>query len=83
VRVLLKATMFSLLGVVISFAALAQKTDQSSPTRSPLGAWEAPVGHRQPSLADVPPEQSASADDLVQKINKDLDKKLRSICRGC
>jgi hypothetical protein len=62
--------------------ALAQSTDQNEPAKSPLGVWEAPVGHRQPSLADVP-DQPTSTDDVIQQINRSLDSKLKGICRGC
>jgi hypothetical protein len=83
VRVLLQKLTFSLLVFGLSSAVFAQKPDQNAPTKSPVGAWEAPIGHRQPGLSDVPPEQNTAADDLLEKINRDLDKKLKSICRGC
>jgi hypothetical protein len=49
---------------------------------------EAPVGHRQPRASDVP---NATGDipkkgklpDLLAKENVQLDKKIKSICRGC
>jgi len=42
----------------------------------------APVGHRQPTAQDVP-RQDTSADDAMKKMDEDLDRKLKSICRGC
>jgi hypothetical protein len=46
----------------------------------------APVGHRQPTARDVPattaPPQS-SAEEAKKKMDQDLDRKVRSICRGC
>jgi len=45
---------------------------------------EAPVGHRQPRRGDVPSEKSLS--DPNNQTNKEdaaLDKKIKSICRGC
>ena len=44
----------------------------------------APVGHRQPRAADVPNEKNLS--DPNNPVNKEdalLDKKIKSICRGC
>jgi hypothetical protein len=79
-KVLVKPVTLSLLAVFISFAALAQQRD--SPAKSSLGVPEAPVGHRQPTVSDAP-EQRTSADAMLDKINRDLDKKLKSICRGC
>jgi hypothetical protein len=53
-------------------------TSQSQPTR------EAPVGHRQPRVGDVPSEKNLSdPNDPLSKENALLDKKIRSICRGC
>ena len=44
----------------------------------------APVGHRQPTAQDVQgaPEDN-SADQAMKKMDQDLDKKLKGICRGC
>jgi hypothetical protein len=49
---------------------------------------EAPVGHRQPRASDVPNATSdepkaATLPDLLSKENATLDKKIKSICRGC
>jgi len=44
---------------------------------------EAPVGHRQPTAADVPKEQTQDAADQARaKRDRELDSKLQ-ICRGC
>jgi len=45
---------------------------------------EAPIGHRQPRASDVPPEKYLS--DPNNPMNKEdaaLDRKIKSICRGC
>jgi ABC-type sugar transport system substrate-binding protein len=45
---------------------------------------QAPVGHRQPTAEDVQgAQQENSADQAMKKIDEDLDKKLKGICRGC
>jgi hypothetical protein len=48
----------------------------------------APVGHRQPTAQDVQgtqqgTQQDNSADQAMKKMDEDLDKKLKGICRGC
>jgi hypothetical protein len=47
------------------------------------GVLQAPVGHRQPRAADVPDEKNINPNDFLAKENATLDKKLKSICRGC
>ena len=45
--------------------------------------WLAPVGHRQPQLADVPQQDAVSAwERQQQQDEQELDHKL-IICRGC
>ena len=44
----------------------------------------APVGHRQPRAGDVPNEKNLSdPNNPVNKEDAALDKKIKSICRGC
>ena len=52
-----------------------------SPTQSTVS--RAPVGHRQPTAADVPKDLPKDAADAERaKRDRELDAKLR-ICRGC
>ena len=45
---------------------------------------QAPVGHRQPRAGDVPNEKNLNdPNDPLSKENALLDKKIKSICRGC
>jgi hypothetical protein len=44
--------------------------------------WSAPVGHRQPGVADVPASTSASQQTLDQE-NENVNRIIRGICRGC
>jgi hypothetical protein len=44
--------------------------------------WSAPVGHRQPRAADVPTSASVSQHVLDQE-DANVDRKIRSVCRGC
>jgi hypothetical protein len=80
-------TMMALMVLIGSPAAMAQTgsntgapgaASQSQPTR------EAPIGHRQPRASDVPSEKNLSdPNDPLSKENALLDKKIKSICRGC
>jgi hypothetical protein len=48
------------------------------------GAVQAPVGHRQPRPVDLPSEKNLSdPNDPLSKENRALDRKIKSICRGC
>jgi hypothetical protein len=45
---------------------------------------EAPVGHRQPRADQVPPEKNlGNPNDPINKEDAALDRKIKSICRGC
>jgi hypothetical protein len=45
---------------------------------------QAPVGHRQPRASDVPSEKNLNdPNDPLSKENAILDRKIKSICRGC
>ena len=64
-------------------SAIAQGGNTSTVTKSG-GVPPAPVGHRQPRASDVPNEKNLS--DPNNPANKEdaiLDKKIKSICRGC
>jgi hypothetical protein len=51
---------------------------QGAPSR------EAPVGHRQPKAGEAPQAQELTDAEKRQKeLDQALDKKLKSICRGC
>ena len=60
-------------------AAVAQTGNPSAKRAEPLPA---PVGHRQPRADQVPTENSA-ATDAEKRQDAELDRKIKSICRGC
>jgi hypothetical protein len=78
----------ALLALAAGGAAMAQGGASSYPKTSP-GASDrpipqAPVGHRQPRASDVPDEKNLSnPNDPVNKEDAVLDRKIKSICRGC
>jgi hypothetical protein len=81
-RRLITATVFLMLGSV----AMAQTGKTGSSTSSPnlSGIPEAPIGHRQPRADQVPNEKGlGNPNDPVNKEDAALDKKIKSICRGC
>jgi hypothetical protein len=68
--------------------ALAQSgMNKGSSTAGQTGGGaipEAPIGHRQPRASDVPNEKGLSDPNSAQnKEDAALDKKIKSICRGC
>ena len=83
----MKKTMISmaLLMLIGAPGALAQSGNvgSSSATKGST-VLPAPVGHRQPRAGDVPDEKNLSnPNDPLNKEDALLDKKIKSICRGC
>jgi hypothetical protein len=83
----MRKTLLSMALVVLigAPATLAQQTGGGSSTAvkrsEPLPA---PVGHRQPRASDIPSDRYApDPNDPLSKENAALDKKIKSICRGC
>ena len=69
--------------VMLGSAAMAQNNKMGSPNQG-SGVPEAPVGHRQPRADQVPNEKNLSnPNDAVNREDAALDKKIKSICRGC
>ena len=83
----MKKTIISmaLLAMIGAPGAIAQSSNTgSSGATKGSGVLPAPVGHRQPRAGDVPDEKNLSnPNDPVNKEDALLDKKIRSICRGC
>ena len=83
----MKKTIISmaLLALIGAPGAFAQSGNTGSSTATKGGGvLPAPVGHRQPRAGDVPDEKNLSnPSDPVNKEDALLDKKIRSICRGC
>lgn len=74
------------LAVLLGGAAMAQTGTKGSTSGGATSGSvpQAPVGHRQPRAGDVPNEKNVSdANDPLSKENQALDKKIKSICRGC
>jgi hypothetical protein len=69
--------------------AMAQNSGSSSYMKNAPGSSDrpmiqAPVGHRQPRASDVPSEKNLSdPNNPVNREDAALDRKIKSICRGC
>lgn len=82
-KTLLSTALVLLIGVPGTFAQSGGGT--STAVKNPSGVPQAPVGHRQPRAADIPEDRynQNNPNDFLSKENAALDKKLKSICRGC
>jgi hypothetical protein len=80
---------------LVASGALAQEAPASPASRQPsieAAVWQAPVGHRQPRLSDLPSDLARQEEQLVEPPESveasgadqqsDVDPQLR-ICRGC
>lgn len=65
--------------LTIGPAAVAQTGNSPTKRQEPLPA---PVGHRQPRADQVPQGNSPTA-EADKKADAELDRKIKSICRGC
>ncbi len=64
--------------ILVTASTLSSALAQGAPSR------EAPVGHRQPKAGEVPQAQELTDAEKRQKaLDQALDRKLKSICRGC
>ncbi|MBI3700594.1 MAG: hypothetical protein HY242_09165 [Afipia sp.] len=72
--------------LIAGSAAFAQTSSSGTLTKSPSTSspprvtGSAPVGHRQPTAADVGNPQNPAE---LSPEEKALDRKIKSICRGC
>jgi hypothetical protein len=65
-------------------SAIAQNQGAGSSGAASSTIPKAPIGHRQPRADQVPPEKNLiNPNDLLAKENAILDRKMKSICRGC
>jgi len=71
--------------LIFGSVAMAQTGGTGSSSRAnPPPGREAPVGHRQPRADQVPSEKSLSDPNAaVNREDAELDRKIKSICRGC
>jgi hypothetical protein len=76
--------LMALLALIGAPAAIAQTGAGSGASKSGGGIPQAPIGHRQPRADEVPNEKNlGNPNDPINKEDAALDKKIKSICRGC
>jgi hypothetical protein len=84
----------AVLVVVGEASALAQSRNKNNMGTNSMGSSssdsssrpsvQAPVGHRQPRAGDVPDEKDLGGmNDSMSRDDVALDRKIKSICRGC
>jgi hypothetical protein len=73
----------ALTGGPVAMAQTGGNSRSGAATQSQTGR-EAPVGHRQPRADQVPSEKNLSdPNNPANKEDAALDRKIKSICRGC
>ena len=80
-KIIIALTVMVLAGGTVAFA---QGGSSGSNSAAKGGLPPAPIGHRQPRAGDVPDEKNlGNPNDAAAKEDAALDKKIKSICRGC
>ena len=83
-KTILSIALVVLIGGPDAFAQGSSSVSKNSGGGGGGGVIQAPVGHRQPRASDVPSEKNLSdPNDPLSKENAALDRKIKSICRGC
>jgi hypothetical protein len=81
---ILSMALVVLIGGADAFAQGSSSVSKNSGGSGGGGVIQAPVGHRQPRASDVPSEKNLNdPNDPLSKENAALDRKIKSICRGC
>ena len=86
-KLIMSMAILVLLGGPVAVAQTGSKTGSSGPSGTASQSQpmrEAPIGHRQPRASDVPSEKNlGNPDDPINREAAALDRKIKSICRGC
>jgi hypothetical protein len=81
---IIAAALLVLAGGSAAVAQSGSSTVAKNPTSADKPAVQAPVGHRQPRAGQVPSEKNLSdPNDPANREDAELDRKIKSICRGC
>ena len=71
-----------ILGGPVAMAQNSSKTGSGiGSSQNTSGPAQAPVGHRQPRAGDVPSDKNGNG--KLDAEDAALDRKIKSICRGC
>jgi hypothetical protein len=83
-RLIMSIALMILIGAPAAFAQTGGTSSSPKNSTAGSGVPQAPVGHRQPRAGDVPNEKNLSdPNNPVNKEDAALDRKIKSICRGC
>jgi|SRR5260370_1305033 len=69
-------------GTADAMASAPSVRSSSAGSETLTRPWSAPVGHRQPRAADIPSSTTISQPTLDEE-DANVDRKIRSVCRGC
>ncbi len=84
-KLIMSMALLALIGAPAAMAQTSNKTGTSGAANQPPQPFrEAPIGHRQPRADEVPSEKNLSNPDTpANREDAALDRKIKSICRGC
>jgi hypothetical protein len=83
-KLIMSMALLVLIGGPAAMAQTGSKTGTSGAANQSQPTREAPIGHRQPRASDVPSEKNLSdPNNPANKEDAALDRKIKSICRGC
>ena len=83
-KLIASMALLTLLGGPAAIAQTGAGSGSSTAVKNQPMVREAPIGHRQPRADQVPSEKNLNdPNDPLSKENAALDRKIRSICRGC
>jgi hypothetical protein len=83
-KLIMSMALLALIGAPAAMAQTGSRTGTSGAANQPQPTRDAPIGHRQPRAGDVPSEKNLSnPNDPVNREDAALDRKIKSICRGC
>jgi hypothetical protein len=81
-KIITAVTFLALIGAPVAMAQAGTKSRSSDSDAANSSRYSAPIGHRQPRRSDIPDEQSGKSPP-VDPADAALDRKIKSICRGC
>jgi hypothetical protein len=83
-KVIVTTTLLVLAAGPVAIAQTGNRSGTGSPSSEKQLPWPAPVGHRQPRVDQVPSEKDlGNPNDAANREDAALDRKIKSICRGC
>jgi hypothetical protein len=83
-KLIMSMALLALIGAPVAMAQTGSRTGTSGAANQPQPTREAPIGHRQPRADEVPSEKNLSSpNDPINREDAALDRKIKSICRGC